>query len=125
MPRYSITYCFIDEFTGDADFIAKSVRDLSFSPTFNPRDLTAWNVNIDDLGNFILFAKRTVKDEIFETSKRAAVRKFLYGMDLPDDLDVSKLEVEELDVATSLQDPRDARLETLIAEADECMPQPY
>ena len=36
-------------------------------------------------------------DEIFETSERAALRKFLYGMDLPDTINVANIHIERVD----------------------------
>lgn len=104
MARFRVSYTFTDEFVGDADVIRKALRDLSFATAFNPLDITEWTVVRNahvHLGrvegeSFVLTAKRTLVDEIFEGSERAALRKFLYGMDLPDSLDVAGITIERL-----------------------------
>jgi hypothetical protein len=73
-------------FQGDEDAIRKAIRDLSFGAAFEPDDINALEqsaaAKVD--GSFLLAAQRTLAVEIYETSERAALRKFLYSMDLPD-----------------------------------------
>ena len=97
MPRFRVSYTFVDHFAGDEDGIRKAIRDLSFSTAFDPNDLNDWRVCRTEDGNFLLEARRTLVDEIFETSERAALRKFLYGMDLPDTINVANIHIECLD----------------------------
>ena len=47
-------------------------------------------------GRYLLAARRTLVDEVREPSERAALRRFLYHLDLPDDLDLASLRVEAL-----------------------------
>jgi hypothetical protein len=97
VPRFRVSYTFVDHFAGDEDGIRKAIRDLSFSTAFDPNDLNDWRVCRTEDGNFLLEARRTLVDEIFETSERAALRKFLYGMDLPDTINVANIHIECLD----------------------------
>jgi hypothetical protein len=97
MPRYRVSYTFTDRFAGDEDAIRKAVRDLSFSTAFDPADLNDWRVCRTEDGGFLLEARRTLVDEIFETSERAALRKFLYGMDLPDTINVANIHIHRVD----------------------------
>ena len=69
------------------------IRELALSP----RDLNDWRVCRTEDGQYLLEARRTLVDEIFETSERAALRKFLYGMDLPDTINVANIHIERLD----------------------------
>jgi len=92
-----VSYTFVDHFAGDEDGIRKAIRDLSFSTAFDPNDLNDWRVCRTEDGNFLLEARRTLVDVIFETSERAALRKFLYGMDLPDTINVANIHIECLD----------------------------
>ncbi|MEY5098680.1 MAG: hypothetical protein RJA36_1399 [Pseudomonadota bacterium] len=94
MPRFRVSYTFVDTFQGDVKAIASAVRDLLFSTSFNPQDLNDWGVFLRQDGTFRLEAKRTLVDEFMETSERAALRKFLYGMDLPDTIDVKAIKIE-------------------------------
>lgn len=97
MQRYRVSYSFTDTFQGDEDAIAKAVRDLSFASTFQPHDINDWKVKTSIMGaGFILEAKRTVVDEIFEESPKAALRKFLYGHDVPPNFDPRLVKVEQL-----------------------------
>lgn len=93
-----MSYTFVDQFAGDEDAIRKAVRDLSFSTAFDPSDLNNWRVcRTEGGGDYLLEARRTLVDEIFETSERAALRKFLYGMDLPDTINVANIHIERID----------------------------
>ena len=92
-----MSYTFVDQFAGDEDAIRKAVRDLSFSTAFDPSDLNDWRVCRAEGGDYLLEARRTLVDEIFETSERAALRKFLYGMDLPDTINVANIHIERVD----------------------------
>ena len=92
-----MSYTFVDQFAGDEDAIRKAVRDLSFSTAFDPSDLNDWRVCRAEGGDYLLEARRTLVDEIFETSERAALRKFLYGMDLPDTINVANIHIDCLD----------------------------
>ena len=92
-----MSYTFTDQFAGDEDSIRRAVRDLSFSTAFDPDDLNDWRVGRVEGGEFLLQARRTLVDEIYETSERAALRKFLYGMDLPDTINVANIRIERLD----------------------------
>jgi hypothetical protein len=92
-----VSYTFVDQFAGDEDAIRKAVRDLSFSTAFDPSDLNDWRVCRAEGGDYLLEARRTLVDEIFETSERAALRKFLYGMDLPDTINVANIHIERVD----------------------------
>lgn len=97
MPRFRVSYSFTDQFAGDEDAIRKAIRDLSFSTAFDPADLNDWRVHRTEDGKYLLEARRTLVDEIFETSERAALRKFLYGMDLPDTINVANIHIERID----------------------------
>lgn len=97
MSRYRVSYSFVDQFAGDEDAIRKAIRDLSFSTAFDPRDLNDWRVCRTEDGRYLLEARRTLVDEIYETSERAALRKFLYGMDLPDTINVANIHIECID----------------------------
>lgn len=92
-----MSYSFTDQFAGDEGAIRKAIRDLSFSTAFDPADLNDWRVHRTEDGQFLLEARRTLVDEIFETSERAALRKFLYGMDLPDTINVANIHIERID----------------------------
>lgn len=92
-----MSYTFVDQYSGDEDTIRKVIRDLSFSTAFDPNDLNDWRIHRTEDGNYLLAARRTLVDEIFETSERAALRKFLYGMDLPDTLNVSNIRIQQID----------------------------
>jgi hypothetical protein len=92
-----VSYTFVDQFAGDEDAIRKAVRDLSFSTAFDPSDLNDWRVCRAEGGDYLLEARRTLVDEIFETSERAALRKFLYGMDLPDTINVANIHIERVE----------------------------
>jgi len=92
-----VSYTFVDQFAGDEDAIRKAIRDLSFSTAFDPNDLNDWRVCRTEDGGFLLEARRTLVDELFETSERAALRKFLYGMDLPDTINVANIHIERID----------------------------
>lgn len=97
MPRFRVSYTFVDRFAGDEDAIRKAIRDLSFSTAFDPADLNDWRVCRTEDGAFLLEARRTLVDEIFETSERAALRKFLYGMDLPDTINVANIHIHPVE----------------------------
>lgn len=97
MRRFRVSYTFTDQFAGDEDAIRKAIRDLSFSTAFEPGDLNDWRVNRTEDGQYLLAARRTLVDEIYETTERAALRKFLYGMDLPDTINVTNIHIECLD----------------------------
>ena len=97
MSRFRVSYSFVDQFAGDEDTIRKAIRDLSFSTAFDPSDLNDWRVCRTEDGQFLLEARRTLVDEFLETSERAALRKFLYGMDLPDTINVASIHIERLD----------------------------
>jgi hypothetical protein len=99
MPRYRVSYSFVDQFVGDEDAIRKVIRDLSFSTAFEPHDLNDWRVHKAEDGRYLLAARRTLVDELYETTERAALRKFLYGMDLPDTINVQNIVIECLDTA--------------------------
>jgi hypothetical protein len=92
-----VSYTFVDQFAGDEDAIRKAIRDLSFSTAFDPADLNDWRVCRTADGNFLLEARRSLVDELFETSERAALRKFLYGMDLPDTINVANIHIHRID----------------------------
>ena len=112
LSRFCVSYTFVDEIVGDADAIRREIRNLSFSTAFDPDDLNHWRCEpemqeVEDLeafdgkatrhtGRFVFRAQRTLVDEIAETSERAALRKFLYGMDLPDTIDLTALKIERL-----------------------------
>jgi hypothetical protein len=106
-----VSYTFVDQFAGDEDAIRKAVRDLSFSTAFDPSDLNDWRVCRAEGGDYLLEARRTLVDEIFETSERAALRKFLYGMDLPDTINVANIHIERI------EDEPAAGVEAVRAEA--------
>ena len=76
------------------------MRDLSFSTAFDPDDLNHWRVTRTEDGRYLLAAQRTLVDEIGEASERAALRKFLYGMDLPDTINVANIHIERLDAGS-------------------------
>lgn len=95
-----MSYSFTDQFVGDEDAIRKVIRDLSFSTAFDPDDLNHWRVTRTEDGQYLLAAQRTLVDEISEASERAALRKFLYGMDLPDTINVANIHIERLDVGS-------------------------
>ncbi len=95
--RFRVSYTFVDEIVGDADAIRKEIRNLSFSTAFDPDDLNAWRVTRTTDGLYLLAAQRTLVDEIAETSERAALRKFLYGMDLPDTINVANIHIHRVD----------------------------
>jgi hypothetical protein len=112
VPRFRVSYSFTDQFVGDEDAIRKVIRDLSFSSAFDPDDLNHWRVTRTEDGQYLLAAQRTLVDEISEGSERAALRKFLYGMDLPDRINVSNIHIERLDqrpAAPRSDAPHDAR----------------
>jgi hypothetical protein len=97
VPRFRVSYTFTDQFAGDESAIRKAIRDLSFSTVFDPGDLNDWRVCRTEGGDFLLQARRTLVDEIFETTERAALRKFLYGMDLPDTINVANIHIERIE----------------------------
>jgi hypothetical protein len=92
-----VSYTFTDQIVGDEDAIRKAVRDLSFSTAFDPDDLNHWRVTRTEDGQHLLVAQRTLVEEIVEVSERAALRKFLYGMDLPDSINVAHIHIERID----------------------------
>jgi hypothetical protein len=94
--RFRVSYSFVDLVAGDEDAIRKALRDVSFSRAFDPDDLDRWRVTRDADGRYLLAARRTLVDEVREPSARAALRRFLYHLDLPDDLDLASLRVEAL-----------------------------
>ena len=118
LSRFRVSYTFVDEILGDADAIRKEIRNLSFSTAFDPDDLNHWRcqpemVEVEDAeafdgkatrptGRLVFRAQRTLVDEIAETSERAALRKFLYGMDLPDEIDLAAIRIERLDAPSQL-----------------------
>ena len=95
--RYRVSYRFIDEIAGDENAIRKAIRDLSFSSAFNPDDMNHWRVTRTTDGQYLLAAQRTLVDEIEEPSERAALRRFLYAMDVPDCIEVANIRIECLD----------------------------
>ena len=95
--RYRVSYRFVDEIAGDENAIRKAIRDLSFSSAFNPDDMNNWRVTRTTDGQYLLAAQRTLVDEIEEPSERAALRRFLYAMDIPDALDLGAFRIECLD----------------------------
>jgi hypothetical protein len=97
VPRFCVSYTFTDQIVGDGDAIRKAVRDLSFSTAFDPDDLNHWRVTRTEDGQHLLVAQRTLVEEIVEVSERAALRKFLYGMDLPDSINVAHIHIERID----------------------------
>ena len=97
MPTYRVSYSFTDQIAGDENAIRKAIRDLSFSTAFSPDDLNHWRVTRTEDGQHLLLAHRTLVDEITESSARTALRRFLYAMDLPDDLTLANLHIERLD----------------------------
>lgn len=94
-----MSYTFTDQIVGNEDAIRKAIRDLSFSTAFDPDDLNHWRVTRTEDGQHLLAAQRTLVDEISENSERAALRKFLYGMDLPDTINVANIHIECIDNA--------------------------
>jgi hypothetical protein len=92
-----VSYTFTDQIVGSADAIRKAVRDLSFSTAFDPDDLNHWRVTRTEDGQHLLAAQRTLVEEIVEANERAALRKFLYGMDLPDSINVANIHLERTD----------------------------
>jgi hypothetical protein len=92
-----VSYTFTDQIVGSADAIRKAVRDLSFSAAFDPDDLNHWRVARTEDGQHLLAAQRTLVEEIVEANERAALRKFLYGMDLPDSINVANIHIERID----------------------------
>ena len=101
--RYRVSYHFVDEIAGDENAIRKAIRDLSFSSAFNPDDMNAWRVTRTTDGQYLLAAQRTLIDEIEEPSERAALRRFLFAMDLPDTIDVTAIRIERLDAPTTAE----------------------
>ena len=102
MPCFRVSYTFTDQIVGDEDAIRKAVRDLSFSTAFDPDDLNHWRVTRTEDGRHLLAAQRTLVEEIAEASERAALRKFLYGMNLPDSINVANIHIERIDGSTRL-----------------------
>jgi hypothetical protein len=92
-----VSYTFTDQIVGNEDAIRKAVRDLSFSTAFDPDDLNHWCVTRTEDGQHLLAAQRTLVEEIVEVSERAALRKFLYGIDLPDSINVANIHLERID----------------------------
>ena len=106
MSLYRVSYSWTDRVDGDADAIRKALRDLSFSPTLEPANLANIRViEIGDSGQYIMSFPRTVSDEIAETSVGAALRKFLYSMELPNDIDMAKVHCERVDGRGASADP--------------------
>ena len=119
LSRFRVSYTFTDIITGDADAIRKEIRNLSFSTAFDPNDLNCWRCEpemqeVEDreafdgkatrpTGRFVFRAQRTLTDEIAESSERAALRKFLYAVDLPDTIDLAAIRIERLDAPTTAQ----------------------
>ena len=97
MPRFRVSYTFTDQIVGNEDAIRKAVRDLSFGAAFDPDDLNHWRVTRTEDGQHLFAAQRTLVDELVESSERAALRKFLYGMDLPDTINVANIHIERID----------------------------
>jgi hypothetical protein len=97
MPRFRVSYAYIDHFQCDEGAIRKAIRDLSFGAAFQPGDVNDWSVCRTEGGEFLFQAKRTLVEEIYETSERAALRKFLYQMDLPDVIAIGSLTVERVE----------------------------
>ena len=97
MPRFRVSYTFTDQIVGNEDAIRKAIRDLSFSTAFDPDDLNHWRVTRTEDGQHLFAAQRTLVDELVESSERAALRKFLYGMDLPDTINVANIHIERID----------------------------
>ena len=92
-----MSYTFTDQIVGNEDAIRKVVRDLSFSTAFDPDDLNHWRVTRTEDGQHLLAAQRTLVEEIVEANERAALRKFLYGMDLPDSINIANIHIERID----------------------------
>jgi hypothetical protein len=67
------------------------------SPAFDPDDLNHWRVTRTEDGQHLLAAQRTLVEEIVEANERAALRKFLYGMDLPDSINIANIHIERID----------------------------
>ena len=59
-------------------------------------------------GQHLLAAQRTLVEEIAEASERAALRKFLYGMDLPDSINVANIHLERIDDSERLPSDEEA-----------------
>jgi hypothetical protein len=108
VPCFRVSYTFTDQIVGDEDAIRKAVRDLSFSTAFDPDDLNHWRVTRTEDGRHLLAAQRTLVEEIAEASERAALRKFLYGMDLPDSINVANIHLERIDDSERLPSDEEA-----------------
>ena len=62
-----------------------------------------WRVTRTTDGQYLLAAQRTLIDEIEEPSEWAALRRFAYGMDLPEGkIDLAAIRIERLDVPAEL-----------------------
>jgi hypothetical protein len=96
MPSFRVSYSFTDQLAGDEHAIRKALRDLSFAAAFDPEDLNHWRVRRTEDGGYLLLAHRTLVAVIDAPSERAALRGFLYGIDLPDRLDLAQLHIEQL-----------------------------
>lgn len=96
MPAYRVSYRFTQPLAGDEYAIRKALRDLSFAAAFEPEDLNRWRVRRTEDGGYLLLAHRTLVAVIDAPSERAALRGFLYGIDLPDRLDLAQLHIEPL-----------------------------
>ena len=59
-------------------------------------------------GQHLLAAQRTLVEKIVEASERAALRKFLYGMDLPDSINVANIHLERIDDSERLPSDEEA-----------------
>lgn len=95
--RFRVSYTFTDRIVGDENAIRKALRDLSFSSAFAPEDVSFWQVGRTEDGQYLLAAQRTLVDELKEPSERAALRRFLYAMDCPEEIDVAGIRIERLD----------------------------
>ena len=78
------------------------------STAFDPDDLNHWRVTRTEDGQHLLAAQRTLVEEIVEANERAALRKFLYGMDLPDSINVANIHLERIDDSQRLPSDEEA-----------------
>lgn len=96
MPSFRVSCRFTQPLAGDEHAIRKALRDLSFAAAFTPEDLNHWRVRRTEDGGYLLLAHRTLVAVIEAPSERTALRGFLYGMELPDRLDLANLHIEPL-----------------------------
>lgn len=119
--RFRVQYTFTDQYVGDADAIRRELRNLSFSEAFAVEDLNHYRAErmlvpacclgqpdrhaclcespcaMVHTGLWRLSARRTLVDVIEAESERAALRAFLYALDIPDRIDLAGFTIERLD----------------------------